>query len=79
MTGTGLGALFGFVVSWLLNKYRLISLPGDVYFVKNLPVEMMWSDFAVVCAAALVISFVATIYPARHAAKLEPVEAIRYE
>ncbi len=79
LTGTGLGALFGFTVSWLLNKYRLISLPGDVYFVKNLPVEMMWSDFVLVCAAALVISFVATIYPARHAARLEPVEAIRYE
>ncbi|MBN2537881.1 ABC transporter permease, partial [candidate division WOR-3 bacterium] len=38
--GTGLGAAFGFIVSWLLNKYRFVTLPGDVYFIKNLPVEM---------------------------------------
>ncbi len=77
--GTVLGAAFGFLTSWLLNKYRLVTLPGDVYFVKNLPVEMMWTDFVAVCGAALVISLLATIYPAWRAARLEPVEAIRYE
>ncbi len=77
--GTGLGAVFGFVVSWLLNRYRFVNLPGDVYFIKNLPVQMQWQDFAVVCLSALVITFAATIYPAYRAAKLQPVEAIRYE
>ncbi|MGQ9708608.1 MAG: lipoprotein-releasing ABC transporter permease subunit [bacterium] len=77
--GTAGGALFGFVVSWLLNRYRFVSLPGDVYFIKNLPVEMQWQDFVVVCASALVITFLATYYPAWRAARLQPVEAIRYE
>ncbi|MEO0049949.1 MAG: FtsX-like permease family protein, partial [candidate division WOR-3 bacterium] len=77
--GTGLGALFGFIVSYLLNRYRFVSLPGDVYFIKNLPVEMQWQDFVLVCLAALVITFLATFYPAWRAAKLQPVEAIRYE
>ncbi|MEO0067782.1 MAG: lipoprotein-releasing ABC transporter permease subunit [candidate division WOR-3 bacterium] len=77
--GTGLGALFGFIVSYLLNRYRFVSLPGDVYFIKNLPVEMQWQDFVLVCFAALVITFLATFYPAWRAAKLQPVEAIRYE
>lgn len=77
--GTGLGAAFGFVVSWLLNKYRFVTLPGDVYFIKNLPVEMQWQDFTVVCVSAIVITLVATIYPAWRAAKMDPVEAIRYE
>jgi len=77
--GTAGGALFGFVVSYLLNRYRFVSLPGDVYFIKNLPVEMQWQDFVVVCASALVITFAATFYPAWRAARLQPVEAIRYE
>jgi lipoprotein-releasing system permease protein len=77
--GTAAGAIFGFIVSWLLNKYRLVTLPGDVYFIKNLPVEMQLQDFVVVCVAAVLITLVATIYPAYRAARMEPVEAIRYE
>ncbi len=77
--GTTLGAAFGFVISWALNHYRIVSLPGDVYFIKNLPVQMQWQDFVIVCLAALVITFAATIYPALRAARLIPLEAIRYE
>jgi len=79
VVGTAGGALFGFIVSWLLNRYRFVTLPGDVYFIKNLPVQMQGQDFLVVCLSALVITFAATIYPAYRAAKLQPVEAIRYE
>ncbi len=77
--GTVAGAGFGLVACWLLNKYRFVSLPGDVYFIKNLPVQVQAQDFVVVCAAAIVITFAATVYPALKAAKLVPLEAIRYE
>jgi len=77
--GTALGGLFGFIASFLLNKYQFIHLPGDVYFIKNLPVEMQLSDFLLVVFASLLISLLATIYPAYKASKLVPVEAIRYE
>ncbi len=77
--GTTLGAAFGFIISWALNHYRIVSLPGDVYFIKNLPVQMQWQDFAIVCSAALLITFAATVYPALRAARLVPLEAIRYE
>jgi lipoprotein-releasing system permease protein len=39
--GTVTGSVFGLVACWLLNKYRFVSLPGDVYFIKNLPVQVM--------------------------------------
>jgi lipoprotein-releasing system permease protein len=77
--GTGAGAGFGLVACWLLNKYRFVSLPGDVYFIKNLPVQVLPQDVILVCVAAIVITFAATIYPALKAARLVPLEAIRYE
>lgn len=77
--GTGLGALFGFVASVLLNRYRFVQLPGDVYFIRNLPVQVRGGDVATVCAVALAISLLATVYPAYRAARLQPVDAIRNE
>jgi lipoprotein-releasing system permease protein len=79
VAGTALGALGGYLISWFLGKYRFISLPPDVYFLDTLPVHMEVSDFVIVCAAAIAISFLATLYPALRASKLTPVEAIRYE
>jgi lipoprotein-releasing system permease protein len=77
--GTGAGVIVGGVVSVLLNRYRLVQLPGDVYFIKNLPVRMQLTDFVLVCSIAILISFIATLYPAIKAARMQPVDAIRYE
>ena len=79
ITGTFAGAGFGLVACWLLNKYRFVSLPGDVFFIKNLPVQVLPQDVVLVCVAAIIITFAATIYPALKAARLVPLEAIRYE
>lgn len=79
LIGTVLGGLFGYVASLLLNRYQFVHLPGDVYFIKNLPVQIQVSDFALVIVCSLLISLLATIYPAYKAARLTPVEAIRYE
>jgi lipoprotein-releasing system permease protein len=77
--GSVLGAGVGLFLTWLLDRYQFIKLPGDVYFVDRLPVAFDWADIALILFLSLVISFVATIYPARQAAKLFPVEAIRHE
>ncbi|TES91992.1 MAG: lipoprotein-releasing ABC transporter permease subunit [Candidatus Cloacimonadota bacterium] len=77
--GTILGFIVGCTASFLLGKYKFISLPGDVYFIDTLPVHMESFDFLIVAVASIVISFIATLYPAMKASRLDPVRAIRYE
>jgi lipoprotein-releasing system permease protein len=62
----------------LLEKYKFIELPGDVYYISTLPVRLEAPDVFIIAAGAMVICFIATLYPARQASKLNPVEAIRY-
>ena len=76
--GTFLGALIGGGACWLLDRYRL-NLPGDVYFIETLPVDLWWGDFALVCGLGLVICLISALYPSWQAARLVPVEAIRYD
>jgi len=76
--GTVLGLSFAFLACFVLDKYR-VSLPGDIYFIETLPVEMDVNDFIVTAVAAILISFIATIYPAKRATELTAVEALRNE
>ncbi len=77
--GTTIGVLGGFGLGYILNTYQLIKLPADVYYLSHLPVKMNLFDFVTVSVSAITITFLATIYPAWQAAKLDPVEPLRYE
>ncbi|MBN2620888.1 ABC transporter permease [candidate division WOR-3 bacterium] len=79
LIGTFAGLAFAFLACMLLSKYQFINLPGDVYFIETLPVEMAINDFIVTTAAAIIICFLATIYPAVRATRLTTVEALRNE
>lgn len=79
VVGTGLGTGLGLLMVWLLDTYEFIELPGDVYFVDTLPVALDPLDLAVIIALSIMVAFVATIYPARQASRMVPVEAIRHE
>jgi lipoprotein-releasing system permease protein len=77
--GTVLGLILGYGLSWLGNTYKLIPLQADVYALSSVPFHAHALDGVWIAAAALAISFLATLYPSLAAARLNPVEILRYE
>jgi lipoprotein-releasing system permease protein len=77
--GTCVGGLLGVSLSRILDKYQLIRVPVDVYQVSHLPFTVLPRDLLIVVSIAILICFVATIYPSRQAARLDPAQALRYE
>ena len=79
LTGTAVGAACGLALCWVFDHYRLIRIPMDVYQVSYVPFVVQPFDIAVVVISAVVICFLATIYPSRQASRLDPVQALRFE
>jgi lipoprotein-releasing system permease protein len=77
--GTLLGVAGGYAGCWVLARYQFVELPKDVFYVSTLPVRVYGENFLLVALASVTICLLATIYPARQAAGLAPVEVIRYE
>ncbi len=79
LVGTAAGAIVAVALCWVLTEYRLVTIPQDIYQVAYVPFIVKPQDFATVVLSAIVICFLATIYPSRQAAKLDPVQALRFE
>jgi len=77
--GTVLGNIFGIGISWFLDHYRVIKIEAGIYSIPYVPFHVHATDVLLISAAAILISYLATIYPSRRAAKLNPVETLRYE
>jgi lipoprotein-releasing system permease protein len=77
--GTALGLAAGHTLCFLADKYRWIRLDEEVYQLSYVPFDPRWVDSIWIAALALLISFVATLYPARAASRISPAEALRYE
>jgi lipoprotein-releasing system permease protein len=79
VVGTTIGATLGLALCWVLDRYRLIHIPMDVYQVSYVPFVVLPSNFIAVVVSAIAICFLATLYPSRQASRLDPVQALRYE
>jgi lipoprotein-releasing system permease protein len=77
--GTTAGALLGWGLCRVLDHYKLIQVPVDVYQISYVPFTLVPQDAAAVVAGAILICFLATLHPARGAARVDPAEALRYE
>lgn len=78
-TGTLLGVAGGVGLCEFLRRSELVKLPPDIYYLDHLPVLMTWPDVGLIVGAAVLISWLACWYPASVAARLHPVDALRYE
>jgi len=87
LLGTLIGALFGMLLAANITEISLI-LEGIInsftsgsnhYFISHLQTEIIWTEVGLICIAALTISFLATLYPAYRASKIQAAEVLRYE
>ena len=79
LVGTAAGSLLGWGACRLLDRYRVVRIPEDVYQIAWVPFRLLPADAATVVAGALVVCFLATLHPAASAARVDPAEALRYE
>jgi len=79
LVGTLVGTTLGVTIGWIQETYKIVRIPGDVYQLSVLPMRMYALDLVLISFSALVLSFLATLYPSRQAARLDPVEVLRYE
>ncbi len=77
LIGTGLGVTGGTILCKLLSRYKFIKIPSEVYYTDTLPILLKSQDVILIAVSAILICFLATLYPARQAARINPSEALR--
>lgn len=79
VVGSIIGLMVGYSLCYFANKYKWVTLDQTVYSMSFVPFDPRWVDGIWIAAAAIAVSFLATIYPARNATKIAPAEVLRYE
>jgi lipoprotein-releasing system permease protein len=77
LVGTLVGGTLGLLLCYIQQRYNLLPLPGEIYFISSVPIQTKFWDTVLILFSANLLCFIATIYPANKAAKLVPVDALR--
>jgi lipoprotein-releasing system permease protein len=78
LLGTGAGNLLAFALCFAQLQFKILSLPSDIYFMTSVPILLRWEDFSLVTALTISLCLLSALIPARLAARLSPVQAIRF-
>jgi len=79
LVGTVAGTTLGIIASYLADRYHLIKLRGDVYQITYITFRVLPMDILIVVVSAVLVCYLATIYPSRQAGRLDPAEALRHD
>jgi|CXWL01.1.fsa_nt_gi lipoprotein-releasing system permease protein len=77
-SGVLMGLGLGMLLCWVISNFKIVELPADIYYLSKVPVDVRPWDVVAVTGMGLLLSLLATLYPASRAAKADPVEAIHY-
>lgn len=78
VVGTLAGTFLGFLLCWLQQSFQIVSIPGEIYFINSLPIDMRAHEFTIIAVVSILIAFAATLYPSRRAAQLFPADILRH-
>ena len=76
--GIVLGLALAGVLCWVIATFDIVELPGDIYYLTKVPVRIQWPDIVAVVGGCYLICFIAGLYPAVKASRVNPTDAIRY-
>jgi lipoprotein-releasing system permease protein len=79
LIGTIIGNVLALIISFVLERYKIITLPEEIYYMDRIPIKISPEIFVIVSIAAILITFLSTLYPSRKASRLNPAEALRNE
>lgn len=79
LIGTIIGNILALIISFVLEHYKIITLPEEIYYMDRIPIKITPEIFIIVSIAAILITFVSTLYPSKKASRLNPAEALRNE
>lgn len=79
ISGALIGSILGYGICELIERYKIIKLPTDIYYISTLPVKISPFDVIIIAGITIVISILSTLYPSYKASRIDPVEALRYE
>jgi lipoprotein-releasing system permease protein len=77
--GTVVGNVLALIISYVLEHYKIITLPEEIYYMDRIPIKSSPEIFVIVSIAAIIITFLSTLYPSKKASRLNPAEALRNE